>query len=320
MEYRRMGRSDLKLSEISLGCWVMGGDYWGGADDNESIGAILEAVENGINFFDTAEIYGRGRSELVLGKALKGRRHEVYISSKVWKSNMRYKDVFKACEESLKRLGTDYIDIYFIHYPNDEVDIEETMSAMLELKKQGKIREIGLSNFSRKQMEEALKIGRFEVIQPCYSLLWRFIEEDIIPFCIEHEIGIVIYSPLAQGILTGKFTKDWTFKEGDGRKNVPLFEKGRFEECLDVAEGLKPYAERHGKTQGQVAINWAISQPGITSAIVGARNARQVRENVGASGWKLTDSELAEIDRLGRKVTDKLPKFETFFSKRIINE
>jgi len=318
MEYRRMGRSDISLSEISIGCWVMGGDYWGGADDKESIEAIIEAVENGINFVDTAEVYGRGRSEEVVGKALKGRRDKVIISSKVWKSNMRYKDVFKACEGSLKRMGTDYIDVYFIHYPNDEVDIEETMSAMLELKKQGKIREIGLSNFSREQMEEALNVGRFEVIQPCYSLLWRFIEEDIVPFCLEHEIGIVAYSPLAQGILTGKFTKDWKFREGDERKNVPLFAKGRFEKCLEVAEGLKPYAQRHGKTQGQVAINWVTSMPGITSAIVGARNAAQVRENLGGAGWRLSKEELEEIDKIGRQVTDHLPKFENFFSHRII--
>lgn len=313
-----MGRSDISLSEISIGCWVMGGDYWGGADDKESVEAIIEAVENGVNFIDTAELYGNGRSEEVVGKALKGRRDKVMISSKVWKTNMHYHDVFKACEGSLKRLGTDHIDVYFIHYPNDEVDIEETMSAMLELKKQGKIREIGLSNFDRKQMEEALKIGRYEVIQPCYSLLWRFIEEDIVPFCLENEIGIVAYSPLAQGILTGKFTKDWKFREGDGRQNVPLFAKGRFEKCLKVAEELKPYAQRHGKTQGQVAINWVTSMPGITSAIVGARNAAQMKENLGAAGWRLSKEELEEIDKIGRQVTDHLPRFENFFSNRII--
>jgi myo-inositol catabolism protein IolS len=218
----------------------------------------------------------------------------------------------------MKRMGTDYIDIYFIHYPNDEVDINETMSAMLDLKKEGKIREIGLSNFNRDQMEEALKIGRYEVIQPCYSLLWRFIEEDIVPYCIDNNIGIVAYSPIAQGILTGKFTKDWRFREGDKRKTTPLFQEGLFEECLEVADALKPYAKRHGKTQGQVAINWVTSQPGITSAIVGARNAAQMKENMGAAGWRLSGDELAEIDKIGRRVTDKLPKYENFFSKRII--
>ncbi|HHW23709.1 MAG TPA: aldo/keto reductase [Clostridiaceae bacterium] len=319
MDYRRMGNSDIFLSEVSLGCWVMGGDYWGGADDNDSIGAIIEAVENGVNFIDTAEIYGRGRSEEIVGKALKGRRSKAVISSKVWKTHMRYDDVKKACEDSLRRMQTDYIDVYFIHYPNDEVDIGETMSAMLDLKKEGKIREIGLSNFSMTQMEEALKAGRYEVIQPCYSLLWRFIEEDIVPYCIENNIGIVAYSPIAQGILTGKFTKDWEFKTGDNRKSTPLFQPGLFEECLSVADALKPYAQRHGKTQGQVAINWVTSQPGITSAIVGARNAAQMKENMGAAGWRLSRQELAEIDKIGRRVTDRLPRYENFFSTRIID-
>jgi myo-inositol catabolism protein IolS len=319
MDYRKMGNSNILLSEVSLGCWVMGGDYWGGADDNDSVEAIIEAVENGVNFIDTAEIYGWGRSEEIVGKALKGRRSKAIISTKVWRSHMHYNDVKKACEDSMNRMQTDYIDIYFIHYPNDEVDISETMSAMLDLKKEGKIREIGLSNFTRTQMEGALKIGRFEVIQPCYSLLWRFIEEDIVPFCLDNNIGIVAYSPIAQGILTGKFTKDWTFKKGDKRKSTPLFQDGLFEECLAVAGALKPYAKKHGKTQGQVAINWVTSQPGMTSAIVGARNAAQMKENIGASGWRLSREELAEIDKIGRRVTDKLPKYENFFSMRIID-
>lgn len=318
MEYRKMGRSDLRLSEISIGCWVMGGDYWGGAEDAESVGAILKALDRGVNFIDTAVIYGKGRSEEIVGRALKGRRHEALISTKLWKTDMRYADVFAACEASLKRLGTDYIDVYFIHYPNDEIPIEETMKALLELKKQGKIREIGLSNFDRSQMEEVLKIGRFEVIQPCYSLLWRFIEDEDLPFCIENEIGVVAYSPLAQGILTGKFSSATTFKEGDGRARVPLFQKEWYGKCLEAADALKKSAADHQKTQGQVAVNWVTSQPGITSAIVGARNAAQMEENAGAAGWRLEPGELAELDRAGRTVTDFLPKYENFFSTRII--
>lgn len=316
MEYRKMGKSDLKLSEISLGCWVMGGSYWGGADDDESLGAIHKALDCGVNFIDTAVIYGGGRSEEIVGKALKGRRNDVIVSTKLWKTDMHYADVFTACEASMKRLQTDYIDVYFIHYPNDEIPIEETMKALLELKKQGKIREIGLSNFSRTQMEEVLKIGRFEVIQPCYNLLWRFLEKEDLPFCLENEIGIVAYSPIAQGLLTGKFNSDTTFKEGDGRAKIPLFQKEWYGKCLEVADALKKPAANHHRTQGQAAINWVTSQPGITSAIVGARNAAQMEENAGGAGFRLEAGELAELDRIGRKVTDFLPEYETFFSTK----
>ena len=162
-----------------------------------------------------------------------------------------------------------------------------------------------------------MKIGRFDVVQPCYSLLWRFIEKDILPYCIANEIGVVVYSSLAQGILTGKFTPDTKSKEGDGRARAPLFQPGRFEKCLEVAEKLKPFAQKYGKTQGQVAINWAISQPGITSAIVGARNAKQVEENAGAGGWRLEAEDIKQIDRIGRKVTDTLPEFVSFFVNQI---
>lgn len=318
MEYRKLGRSPLEISEISLGCWAMGGDYWGPADDRESIATIEKALEGGINFFDTAELYGRGHSEEVLGKALKKYRDKVYISTKVWRTNMRKQDVKRACENSLKRLQTDYIDVYFIHYPSDDVPIEETMEAMQELKEEGKIRVIGLSNFSLEQMKEALRIARYEVIQPCYNLLWRFIEKDVLPFCRENEIGIVAYSPLAQGLLTGKFTKDWTFPEGDGRKRAPLFQPEWFSQCIDVAEALKPFAEKYGKTQAQVAINWINAQSGITSSIVGARRPEQIQENLGATGWRLSDEDIEVIDKISRKVTDRLPRFQSFFVNKVI--
>lgn len=318
MEYRQVGRSELKISEVSLGCWVTGGDYWGGADDKDSIYAIQKSIDLGVNSLDTAEVYGRGHSERVIGKALEGRRDKVYISSKVWTTNMRHDDVKKACEGSLKRLKTDHIDIYFIHYPSDTgIPIEETMGAMLELQEEGKIRVIGLSNFSKEEMEEAAKIGRFEVVQPCYSLLWRFTEQDVLPYCIENEIGVVAYSPLAQGILTGKFSEDTEFKEGDGRAKAPLFQPGRFEKCLEVADALKPVAEKYGKTQAQAAINWVTSQMGITSAIVGARNAEQAEENIGAAGWRLEDEDINSLEKISRRVTETFPEFVNFFTDEI---
>ncbi len=312
-----MGRSNLKISEVSLGCWVMGGDYWGGAEDQESIKAIHKAVDMGINFFDTAELYGWGRSEEVLGKGLEGYRDKVNISSKVWRTNNSKSDLKKACEDSLKRLRTDYIDVYFIHYPSPDIPLEETMEGMLELKEEGKIKEIGVSNFTVEQMKQVMKVGRFEVVQPCYSLLWRFSEEDLVPFCIENEIGIVGYSPLAQGILTGKFNSDWEFKEGDNRKNSALFQPGTFDKALSIADKLKPFAEKYNKTQAQIAINWSNNQPGITSSIVGARNVRQAEENAEAGSFKLSKEDLKSITDLAKDFNNELPEYVSFFDTKV---
>lgn len=322
MKFRELGKSGVKVSEIILGCWVMGGDYWGGAQDNESVGAINEALSKGINTFDTAEIYGSGRSEEVLGQALIGKRDNVVLSSKVFTHHMKKADAIKACEDSLKRLHTDYVDIYFIHYPseNGTVPIEETMDAMNVLKKEGKIRAIGLSNLSLKQIKEAAQFGVIDVIQPCYSLVWRYIDDDIIPYCIEHNIGIVPYSPLAQGILTGKFSSSTVFKEDDGRSHAPLFQEPWFEMALEVAEKVKPYADKYKKTLAQTSINWLNNAAGITASIVGGRNARQVSENIGAVGWKLSEEDMSSISHISKVFTVKLPHFKNFFDNTIIEE
>ncbi len=317
MEYRELGQSGLTVSEVSLGCWVTGGDYWGGADDDQSIAAIRKAVDCGINFIDTAELYGRGHSEDIVGRAIADLRQDVLLSSKVWKTNMSKDMVPVACEGSLKRLDADCIDVYFIHYPSDEIPIGETMEAMGKLKKEGKIRAIGLSNFTVAQIREAMQFGTVDVIQPCYSLLWRGIEEDVLPFCSEQGIGVVAYSPLAQGLLTGKFKPGATFPAGDGRVRTPLFQPGTLERCLEVAEGLLPYGRKYGKTQGQVAINWLTGREGVTSAIVGARTASQAEENAGAGGWRLSGEDAAAIDRIGRAVTDTLPHYVSFFMNKV---
>jgi len=320
MEYRELGQSGVKISEIILGCWVMGGDYWGGAQDQESIEAVREALDNGIDTFDTAELYGDGRSEEVLGRALEGKRDKVVLSTKVFTHHMKKKDTIKACEDSLRRLRTDYTDIYFIHYPspNDEVPVGETMDAMNTLKEQGKIRAIGLSNFSLEQTKEAARFGIIDVIQPCYSLVWRFIDDDIIPYCIENNIGIIPYSSLAQGILTGKFNRDTVFKDDDGRSHVPLFRHPWFEMALDVAEKVKPYADKYHKTLAQTSINWLNNAAGITASIVGGRNARQVKENIGAAGWMLSEEDMKRINQISRSFTDQLPHYKNFFDNTII--
>ena len=317
MKYRKIGNTDLKISEISMGCWVSGGGYWGKTDDNESIKTIQDAIDNGINMLDTAEIYNGGHSEEVVGEAIIGRRDKVYLSSKVWKANLREKDVIKACEGSLQRMGTDVIDIYFVHYPSDEsIPFEETYSALEKLKKDGKIRAIGLSNHNEIQLKNVLKVGNVDLIQPCYSLLWREIDEGLLEFCGDNNIGVVVYSPLAQGILTGKFDKNTKFSKNDGRSNAPLFQQGVFEQCLNVVGVLRPYAVKYEKTIAQVAINWVINRDAVTSAIVGARNEKQLIENINASGWKISESDLKKIDEKARKITDVIPKFENFFTNK----
>lgn len=320
MKQRKMGQSDIRLSALGVGCWVMGGDWFGGETlDGESVKAIHAALDAGANFIDTAELYGDGHSEQVVGRALQGRkREEAVLSSKVWKSNMRYNDVFTACEGSLKRMGTDYIDLYFIHYPPEVCEVEETMEAMLTLKKQGKIREIGLSNFNVPQMERAMKVGRFEVIQPCHSLFWRFADVEIIPWCIGQNVGVVTYSPLAQGLLTGKYAPGHQFAPDDARANAPLFKGENFAKALAAVEKLRPIAEKYGKTVGQLAIAWDNATPGVTSTIVGARNAGQMAENLAGENFTLSPEDYVLMEKIGKGVTDGMPPYASFFSDELV--
>lgn len=301
MEYRRLGRSDLQLSVISLGCWPFSGGEWGEVSDDESIATVHWCLDNGINFFDSAEAYGRGRSEEVLGRALKGRRDKAIIATKV-SYEFSKEAAAKAAEASLKRLQTDYIDLYQVHTPNIRVPLAETMEAMLKLQQAGKVRVIGVSNFDPPQMQEALKTARFDSLQPPYSLVWRHIEDEILPFCMQNEIGVIAYSPLAQGLLTGKFTKDSKIPEGDVRSRGVLFKGEPFQRSLEVVDALKKIAGAHGKTTGQAALNWLIAQPGVTSAIVGAKRPAQAEENAGAAGWRLTDDEIAHLRTVSEPV------------------
>jgi len=315
MNQRVLGNSKIKVTEQILGCWAIGGSYWGGADDRESIATIKTAIENGITSLDTAYIYGNGHSERIVGEAIKGYdREKLTVITKLWKSEMSGDRIGKACEDSLKALDTDYIDVYFIHYPSDEVPIEETMTGMMKLKEEGKIRSIGVSNFSLEQLKEAMKFGKIDVIQPCYSLVWRFIDKEDLPFCMENNIGVISYCTLAQGILTGKFTEDKTFPEDDGRSRAPIFQPPYFKEALQVTEHVKKIAEKYGKTPSQIAINWAMHTKGITAAIVGARTVKQVKENLQASSFRISHEDYEYLDRVSKEFTDRLPRFRTFFT------
>lgn len=311
MEKRTLGQSDILITPILVGTWQAGIKMWVGIEDQETIKAIRSAFEAGITTVDTAEVYGDGHSEQIVGEALSDVRDQVIYATKVFANHLKYDQVIEACERSLKNLKTDYIDLYQIHWPSgsfntEKVPIEETMKALNDLKTQGKIRAIGVSNFSRSQLEEATQYGRIESLQPPYSLFWRQVEKDLMPYCQEQNISILAYSPLAQGLLTGKFGLNHQFAEGDHRSKNKLFaNKDHYQRVQTALDQLRPIAERYQCSLGQLAIAWLIAQP-QTNAIVGVRNAEQTEQNANAGNLKITPEDLAEIDNIGRTVTDHL--------------
>ncbi len=310
METRELGTSGLQITPILTGTWQAGKSMWVGIEDAETIKAIRAAFDAGITTVDTAEVYGQGHSERIVAQALADVRDQVVYATKVFSNHLKYQQVIDACEGSLKNLQTDYIDLYQIHWPSgtygsDVVPIEETMRALNDLKQQGKIRAIGVSNFSRAQLEEAAQYGRIDSIQPPYSLFWRYVEKDITPYCIEHKISILAYSSLAQGLLTGKFGKDHQFESGDHRTKNKLFQGENYDRAQQALERLRPIADRYQTSLGNLALAWLIAQP-QTQAIAGVRNATQASENASAGNLKLSVEDLAEIDAIGRTVTDHL--------------
>lgn len=279
---------------------------WVGIEDAETIAALRAAVEAGITSVDTAEVYGKGHSERVVGEALAGVRDRVVYMTKVFANHLKYDQVIAACEGSLTNLQTDYIDLYQIHWPagtwnSEVVPIAETMQALNDLKQQGKIRAIGVSNFSRAQLAEAMQYGRIDSLQPPYSLFWRYVEQELQPYCVEHSISILAYSPLAQGLLTGRFQRGHQFDPEDVRAKSKLFNGENFDRALDALDKLIPIAERHQTTLGNLALAWLIAQP-QTQAIVGVRNAEQASQNAKAVEVQPSEEELAEISEIGNAV------------------
>jgi aryl-alcohol dehydrogenase-like predicted oxidoreductase len=310
MEKRSLGRSEVQITPILMGTWQAGKKMWAGIDDRESIRAIRAAVDAGITTIDTAEVYGEGHSEQIVAQAVSDIRDRLQYASKVFTNHLKYDRVIEACDRSLTNLQTDYLDLYQIHWPsgsfNSElVPIEETMSALNKLKEDGKIRAIGVSNFNREQLEEASKYGRIDSLQPPYSLFWRKIEKDAIPYCVEHQISVLAYSSLAQGLLTGKFSPNHKFEPDDHRSANVLFQGQNFERANQTLEQLKPIAQKHNCTLAQLSLAWLIAQP-QTNAIAGARTVEQAQNNAKAANVSLSAEELQEIDRLGRQVTDHL--------------
>jgi aryl-alcohol dehydrogenase-like predicted oxidoreductase len=280
---------------------------WGPQDDDEAVGAIRRAVELGINWIDTAAVYGLGHSEELVARALKGVSERPYVFTKcslVWDEsggvhNVLKKDsVKRECEESLRRLQTDVIDLYQIHWPNPEEDIEEGWEALAELKEEGKVRHIGVSNFDVSQMERTQKIAPVETLQPPYNMLNRGVEEEILPYCAEQDIGVIVYSPMRSGLLTGKMTRERvrSLPSDDWRRNSSDFQEPRLSKNLELVKLLEKIGREHGSSPGEVAIAWTLRHPAVTAAIVGGRRPDQVDGIIGAAGFRFGEDELDRIE------------------------
>jgi myo-inositol catabolism protein IolS len=313
METRTLGQSGVAVSVVGLGTWPMGGEWWGGTDDAESIRTIHRALELGVTLFDTAEAYAAGHAEEVLGKALAGRRERAIIADKVAPNHFEPDQIVAAFEASCRRLQTGYIDVYFMHWPNIDLPIGPAMETLERLRAEGRIRAIGVSNFTSAEMRAIGQYGRIDVLQPPYNMFWRFIEGDQLPYCQGAGIGVMAYSGLAQGLLTGTLTPRTTFPGGDKRPTTVLFQPGNYERCLEAVEALRPIAARTGLTVPQVAISWLLGRPGLTTGLLGARTVREIEENADGAPWHLDAEDAAAADAVTRAVFESLPRVPDMF-------
>lgn len=313
MQTRQLGNSDLQLTPLGIGAWAMGGAGWAFAwsqqDDDESVSAIHAALDAGMNWIDTAAVYGLGHSEEVVAKALAGRTIKPYVFTKCgrnWNEDRQIVKLLKRdairqeCENSLRRLKVDVIDLYQMHWPEPDEDVEEGWETMAKLKEEGKVRWIGVSNFNAEQLCRAQKIAPITSLQPPYSLIRREVETDVFPFCSVHNLGVLAYSPMGSGLLTGAMTRERVenLPEDDWRKRGPQFQEPLLTRNLKIADKLKEIAARHNRTGGEAALAWVLANPVITAAIVGVRNPEQVGGIIGAMEFRLTEEEIAEIEAL----------------------
>jgi len=312
MKTRKLGWTDLNLTTIGLGTWAIGGGWkygWGPQDDQESIATVLRAVEKGVNWIDTAAIYGLGRSEEVVGRALKELSQRPIIATKcglAWDKDrnisgcLKRESIRTEVEASLKRLQIEVIDLYQIHWPNPDGDIEEGWGAVAELVKEGKIRYGGVSNFSVEQLQRIQSIHPVASLQPPYSMLVRDVEDKLLDYCATNNIGVIVYSPMQRGLLTGKFTREraQNLPEDDHRSKNALFQEPQLSANLELVERLGPIAEKRGKTLAQLAIAWVLRRPEVTAAIVGARRPSQIEETFSAGDWVLSEEDITTIEEL----------------------
>jgi len=321
VEYRTLGNSDVKVTPLTFGAWAIGGWMWGGADKKDALQAIRKSIDLGITSIDTAPAYGFGLSEEIVGEAISGIRDQVQILTKyglVWDRQVgqfffdsqdaegkpaaiyRYagkQSVIDECEKSLKRLGTDHIDLLQIHWSDPTTPVEETMEAIAQLLKQGKIRSAGVCNFTGKEMKRADKVVELASNQVPYSMLRRDIENDLVPYCLENNKAILPYSPLQRGLLTGKFQEGHTFNSGDTRPSTPYYKDANITKTNLFLESIRPIAEGHNATLAQLVLRWTLQMPGITSVLSGARNMQQVEDNCGALDFTLSREEMNSINQ-----------------------
>jgi len=323
MDKRTFGNTDIQVTPVGLGTWAIGGWMWGGTDEAQSIDTIHRAIDKGIGLVDTAPVYGFGRSEEIVGKALSdGRRDQVALATKValnwnddhdkvWRDASASR-IQREVEDSLKRLQTDRIDIYQVHWPDPKTPMEETARALEKLYQAGKIRAIGVSNFTPSQMDELQKSVPLHSLQPPYNLFEREIEQDILPYCRENGIATITYGGLCRGFLTGKMREDTQFTGDDLRKNDPKFQGDRYRQYLNAVAELDAFArERYQKSVLALALRWLVDQPGVTTALWGARRPEQLDPVDEIDGWSLDKNAMAEIDGiLDRCITDPVgPEF-----------
>jgi aryl-alcohol dehydrogenase-like predicted oxidoreductase len=323
MQTRKLGNSDLQITPVGFGAWAIGGagyDFgWGPQEDADSIAAIHRALELGVNWIDTAAVYGLGRSEETVARALKdwkGARPYVFTKCAMkWDANGKVTKVHKAdsirqeCEDSLRRLQVEVIDLYQIHWPPEDngASLEESWHAMADLQKAGKVRWIAVSNFSAEQMERCGKIAPVTSDQPPYSMLRRKIEASVLPYCEKNNVGIIVYSPMLSGMLTGGMTKERAenLPADDWRRNNPEFREPKLSRNLELVERLRAIGARYGTTPGAVAIAWTLRHPGVTGAIVGSRNAKQAEGVMKAGELKLTPQDFEEIEKTASPMADR---------------
>lgn len=327
MELRPFGRTGLDVSAVGFGCWEVGGGY-GHVEESEFARAVGRALDLGVNCFDTAEGYGMGASERALGQALGGRRDEAIV---VTKFGMNYRDkpnlrdssrerVFASIDKSLKNLGTDYVDVYLVHWPDRLTPFEETMQALGDVVRDGKVRFVGLSNFKLEEIEACMAVRRVDVVQYGWNMFDRRMQRDILPYCAEQGVGFMAYGSLAFGLLTGTFTEEMDFGTQDWRSRqgnmgsikmfAALFGPEKFKDNVRAVEQLEKIAARYDKSLPQLALRWATSHPAVSTALVGCRTVSEVEDNVGALGWSIDDADLAEIDAIfERHDIDTTPEF-----------
>jgi aryl-alcohol dehydrogenase-like predicted oxidoreductase len=311
MQTQQLGSTDMRITPVGFGSWAIGGSNWaygwGVQDDGDAVKAIERAVELGINWIDTAAVYGLGHSEELVAKALAGIKTKPFIFTKcsmAWNKENQISNSLKAdsirreCEGSLKRLKVDAIDLYQIHWPNPEGDLEEGWQELARLKEEGLVRHIGVSNFSVEQLRRIMSIAPVASLQPPYSMLRPAVEKEILPFCMEHNIGVIVYSPMLSGMLTGAMTLERVagFPNDDWRRGNKEFQEPRLSANLALVELLKLIGLPHGRSAGEVAIAWTLRHPGVTGAIVGGRNAAQVEGIIGAGEFRLHEEEIGKIE------------------------